>query len=121
MLFIPKTSFADGNIAGTWEGYLTIPELGTESVTAYLEQNGNSVTGKAITSDGCDGTIIGTIEGSILNFTVNGKRSNNCCKSTYKGTAVVTCEEDHMFMTFTLKLKSNCSGKYVGSGEFWKQ
>ncbi|MCF6155704.1 MAG: carboxypeptidase regulatory-like domain-containing protein [Candidatus Brocadia sp.] len=37
------------NIAGTWKGYLTIPEWGSDSVTAYLEQNGNNITGKALT------------------------------------------------------------------------
>ena len=117
----PSSTPIQTDITGTWKGYLTIPELGSDSVTAYLAQNGNDITGNTYNEDGCQGTITGTIKGSILNFIVNGKKSNICCKSTYKGTAIITCEEDYMVMTFTVKLKGNCSGKTVGSGEFWKQ
>lgn len=50
---------------------------------------------------------------------LNFEKSGICCKSKWKGTAIITCSEDYMVMTFTIK--DNCNGKTVGSGELWKQ
>lgn len=113
----------DAIIAGTWKGYYTVPKFNSQpdDVTAYLEQNGNHITGESYDQDGCEGTITGTIDGSIFTFEIQGKKSSNCCKNKFKGTAIITCVEDYMVMTFTIKLKGNCSGEAVGSGEFWKQ
>lgn len=119
----PSSTPIQTGIAGTWKGYYTVPEFSSQpdDVTAYLEQNGNHITGKSYDQDGCEGTITGTIDGSIFTFEIQGKKSSNCCKSKFKGTAIITCAEDYMVMTFTIKLKGNCSGEAVGSGEFWKQ
>lgn len=117
---VTMVATTDGTIAGTWKGNYTIPNWSySADFTIQLEQNGNNVTGDAITSDGCKGTLTGTIDESILTFKVKGQKSGVCCKSNWEGTAIITCSQDYMVMTFTIKDK--CNGKFVGSGEFWKQ
>ncbi|MEP9409882.1 MAG: carboxypeptidase-like regulatory domain-containing protein [Candidatus Brocadia sp.] len=117
---VTMVATTDGTITGTWKGNYTIPDWSySTDFTVQLEQNGNDITGDATTSDGCKGTLTGTIDETIITFKVKGEKSGGCCKSKWKGTAIITCSQDYMVMTFTIKDK--CNGKTVGSGELWKQ
>jgi len=97
------------NATGTWDATVTVTG-GTEGVPGtvfdaalVLVQAGSDVNGTFSTSTS-DGTVVGTVSGRTLTFTIN---QVNPCAETFNGTAKIAPLNEEMTGSYS---GTDCSG-----------
>lgn len=106
-----KASGADVNLAGTWTGTTQSSVAAQTDITFQLSQSGQTLSGTYTTTAGGNGTVSGSVSGSMARFTLT--QTTPGCTGSFTGHAILIASPEFLQFNYA---GSDCLGTHENGG-----